>query len=365
MAHRLIGTEVSLYTGKVRAYLRFKGIPFDEILSTREVYQSVIVPRTGVRYIPVLITDDDIAIQDSTEIIDVLEQRYPQPAVYPLTPLQRLVALLFEVYGDEWLLLPAMHYRWNVPENKAYAVQEFGRTSSPTASVAEQQRLGARLAEPFAGALPYLGITPRSAGAIEASYLAFLADFEQHLQHTPYLLGARPCIGDFGLIGPLYAHLYRDPASGALMAEKAPRVADWVERMMAVPEQVGDFLPEDQVPSTLVPLLARIFGEQVPVLLDTADRVARWAKEHSERELPRTLAKGTFTLGGVTEQRAVSAYPLWMWQRPQRHYCALSPEDRQRAQDFLAAIPGASAALARPVERPVERVNNRLRLQRE
>ena len=57
--HQLLGTEVSLYTDKARAYLRFKQIPFEEVLSTRFVYKDVIVPRTGVRFIPVLITDDD------------------------------------------------------------------------------------------------------------------------------------------------------------------------------------------------------------------------------------------------------------------------------------------------------------------
>ncbi len=71
--HQLIGAPVSLYTGKARAYLRYKRIPFDEVLSTREVYRSVIVPRTGVRYIPVLITDDDVELKDTTEIIDQLE----------------------------------------------------------------------------------------------------------------------------------------------------------------------------------------------------------------------------------------------------------------------------------------------------
>ena len=31
--HQLIGAEVSLYTGKVRAYLRHKSIEFDEVLA--------------------------------------------------------------------------------------------------------------------------------------------------------------------------------------------------------------------------------------------------------------------------------------------------------------------------------------------
>src|SRR3990167_2193373 len=125
--HQLIGAQVSLYTGKLRCYLDYKAIPYDEIVASTEVYREVIIPRTGVQYIPVLISDDDIAVQDTTEIIDFLEARYPTAPIYPATPKQKLMALLLEIYGDEWLVLPAMHYRWNVPKNPEFARQEFGR----------------------------------------------------------------------------------------------------------------------------------------------------------------------------------------------------------------------------------------------
>src|ERR1700712_4192550 len=98
-AYRLLGAQVSFYTGKVRAYLQYKALPFSEVLATREVYRDVIVPQTGVRFIPVLITSDAVAIQDSSAIIQFLEQRHPESSVYPESGVQRLVALLFEVYA--------------------------------------------------------------------------------------------------------------------------------------------------------------------------------------------------------------------------------------------------------------------------
>src|SRR6185436_14160208 len=48
--HKLIGAEVSYYTGKVRAYLRYKAIAFEEISASAEVYRDAIIPRTGVRF---------------------------------------------------------------------------------------------------------------------------------------------------------------------------------------------------------------------------------------------------------------------------------------------------------------------------
>ena len=359
--HQLIGAPVSLYTGKARAYLSFKRIPFDEVLATQEVYRSVIVPRTGVRYIPVLITDDDVAIQDTTDIIDQLERRYPEPAIYPESPAQRLVALLLEVYGDEWLVIPAMHFRWNIPENRAFAVREFGATSAPLASSDEQLAIGETLSKPFAGALPVLGITELSVPAIEASYEQLLRDLDRHFAALPFLLGTRPSIGDFGLFGPLYAHLYRDPYSGRMLRQRAPNVAAWVERMLEPSRDQGAFLAGDQVPETLMPILQRMFREQVPVLLQTVESIRAWAEGNPDaRALPRALGMHSFALEGVEAQRAIFPYNVWMWQRPSDHASGLGDADRRRVSALLAAVPGASEALLAPIPRRLRRVNNKL-----
>ena len=111
--YTLYGTEFSLYSGKVRAYLKYKNIPYQEVHPTISTYKKIIVPKTGVSYIPVLQTPNDDYLQDTTHIIDTLEKDFPENSIYPTTPKQRLVSLLFELYGDEWLLIPAMHYRWN------------------------------------------------------------------------------------------------------------------------------------------------------------------------------------------------------------------------------------------------------------
>ena len=55
MTTTLYGAEVSYFTGKVRAYLRWAAIPFEEVLSTADVYRQVIVPAVGAPVIPVLV----------------------------------------------------------------------------------------------------------------------------------------------------------------------------------------------------------------------------------------------------------------------------------------------------------------------
>jgi glutathione S-transferase len=45
---------------------------------------------------------------------------------------------------------------------------------------------------------------------VEELYLEYLDALSAHFEHYPYLAGWRPCIGDFGLLAPMYAHLGRD-----------------------------------------------------------------------------------------------------------------------------------------------------------
>ncbi|AGH43577.1 glutathione S-transferase [Paraglaciecola psychrophila 170] len=42
-----------MYTGKARAYLIFKGLPYTEVFSSLKVYKNIIVPNTGIRFVPV------------------------------------------------------------------------------------------------------------------------------------------------------------------------------------------------------------------------------------------------------------------------------------------------------------------------
>lgn len=354
--HTLIGAEVSLYTGKVRAYLKYKKIAFDEVLSTPDVYREIIIPRTGVRFIPVLISDDDVAVQDSSAIIDFLESRHPTPSIEPEGEVQRFVARLFELYADEWLLLPAMHYRWNVPENRAFAIREFGRVAAPNASEEEQLAIGEQRAQPFAGALPRLGIHPENATCIERSYAGFLVAFGDHLVTLPFVLGSRPSIADFALFGPLYAHLFRDPASGELMRHHASRVADWVVRMREPSGDPGTFIPNDEVPSTLEPILKRMFVEFGPVLANTA---AALAAANPAEVVPRALGTRKFVLEGVEADRAIMPFNLWRWQRACDVYQGLSPEARSRADALLARVGGLECMNLKAPYR-LDRVSNRL-----
>lgn len=219
--------------------------------------------------------------------------------------------------------------------------------------------IGERLSGPFAGALGPLGVRPENLAAVEASYLGFLVDFERHLASQPFLFGTRPSIADFAFYGPLYAHLYRDPASGRLMRQRAPGVAQWVERMRAPQPRSGEFLSNDVLPATLEPMLARMVQELIPVLASTQGALARLRGDALEAPLPRTIGTHEFRLGEVTSERAIYPFNLWRWQRAADQYQALNAETRAHASALLRRIDG-SPWMTEPASPRLIRKDNRL-----
>ena len=101
MAQRvqIIGGYLSPYVRKVLVVLDLKGIPYEI---------DPIVPFFGddrfsqispLRRIPVLI-DKDVTLADSSVICQYLEDRYPQPAVYPANIVDRARSRWLEEYAD-------------------------------------------------------------------------------------------------------------------------------------------------------------------------------------------------------------------------------------------------------------------------
>ncbi len=343
-AYMLFGSEHSLFTGKARAYLRYKGLDWEERTATRKVYRETILPNIGAPIIPVLQTASGEYVQDTTDIIDFLEARHPQVSVYPSTPVQRLVALLLELYGDEWLVIPAMHYRWSVLEQQHdFVMSEFGKLSDPSASYEQQIVIGEKTSRPFRGMVPALGITEQTIPGIEAAYLSFLEQLNEHFAHYDFLLGSRPSVGDFGFMGPLYAHLGRDPVPKALMQERAPHVDAWVQRMNNPQVCSGEFLPEDEIPDTLLPILETLCRDQFPDVLDVIEHNSSWLAANPGGSIPRFLGMHRFISGEAEGERIISSYTQWLFQRAWWHYQSLAGDNKIAADRLLARIGGLGA----------------------
>jgi glutathione S-transferase len=94
--------KVSHYNEKARWALDHKRVPHVRRAALPGRHGAVARRLTGGKTFPVLVLDGQ-AIGDSTRIIEVLERRYPDPALYPSDPGERRRALEIEEFFDEEL----------------------------------------------------------------------------------------------------------------------------------------------------------------------------------------------------------------------------------------------------------------------
>lgn len=361
--YRLFGVECSYYAAKIRACLAYKRLPFVEEQASRRVYAEEILPRVGWPVVPVLITPDGETVQDTSDMVDLVEARHPERPVLPAGGTARVLSYLLEFLGDEWIKLPAMHYRWN--HNYEFIVAEFGRNNDPEASPDEQRRVGEKIAPRFRDWLVPLGVVPASEATVEQDYLALLDLLDTHFAAHPYLLGGAPTLGDFAFFGPLYAHLERDPNSGAIMHARAPRVADWVARLRAGAEDAVPGAALQAPPASLRPVLRLLCRDFVPMVVAETRSLQSWlATQPVGEELPRHAGQHRVRLGRDTPsevevERALFPYDLFMLQRVRDAFQALPTDEARAARDALAGC-GADALLDLPLAARVTRRDFRL-----
>lgn len=365
----------SLYSAKARAMLVRKGLPFEERVPGHPAFRDEVVPRLGRWIIPVLATPEGELVQDGTDILDHLEQHHPcaQPAL-PATPRHRIVALLFQLFGGEGLLRPAMHYRWNFDaHNLGFLLRDFTGGLVPGGTDAECEQAFARSSGRMRKAAAGFGVTPETAPLVEASYLEFLQLFNEHLAAMPYLLGGRPTVGDYGLLGPLFPHLGRDPYPATLMKQRAWRVWRWTERMNRAQQDTGeypdasaDLLAGDAVPPSLLALMRYVAEEYLAELRAHVAFVDAWLA--TQAELPagsivggkpgaRSLGVTSFPWRGTTLTVQVLPYRLHLLQHIQDAFDAMDPIAQAEVASLLAQA-GLMELLTLRAKRRVERRDN-------
>ena len=360
--YRQFGWPVSPYSAKTRAYLRFKQIPFDETQPTALELMTTIKRAVGQAIMPTVKTPDGTWLQDTSEIIDTLEARFDRPSIVPSGDAQRVAALLLELHGDEWLPIVIMHTRWNYPENARFARAEFGRYGFPWLPGFLSRRLVRPMADKMSGYRPLLGIGGATTDGIEAFAEDLIGHLDRHLATQAFLLGGRPCIGDFALFGPLWAHVYRDPGTRSWF-DDAPNVRGWFERLQHPAGEVGDFLPDDEVPGTLDPIFKTLFAEQMTFVRSLVEAIDRYCAEHPDaKRVPRSLGDHPLVIGGRQGTRRLITFTQWMAQRPLDAYQSL-PEPRRAAVDPWLDRVGGKAAMQLQIRHRFARRDFRMMLE--
>ena len=389
----LYAMRSSLYSSKARSYLLKQGIDYVETPPGDPSYTETVVPEIGRWIIPVFRTADGQLIQDTEDIIDHLEGQVPaERSADPSEGVLSVLSRVMSMFGSEGLMRPALHFRWNFDgENMPFVLEDFGRglvlpggtnafdtTSFETGDGAGASEFEARaqIAE-FAGnrmrdLTVEFGVNPETIPEIERSYSEFLALLSAHFEVAPYLLGGRPTRGDFAFMGPLYAHLSRDPYPSAIMKRDAWPVWSWVERMLVPIAGTGQYgkvstsLFDGELPSTLLDLLAYMGREFADEVVAHVQFIEDYLAENPDVEdgdivsgkaTRRSLGKVTWNWHGHEITTHAIPYRLLHLQKIQGAFDALDSAEQAQVRDVLGAA-GLEVLLDTKARRRLKRSNN-------
>jgi glutathione S-transferase len=251
-AYKIIGSELSPYSVKVRSYLRFKGLP--HLWLTRAGDAAGDFERHArLPLVPLVITPGGEGLQDSTPIIDRLERDHRAPSIHPDDPIAAFVSVLIEEFGDEWGNKWMFHYRWARDVDRASGAGRIALSMNPAMDEAAWGALTARVRERMVSRVWFVGSSDANGPFIESGFRCAIAQLDAHLAGRPYLFGARPAYADFALWGQLY-EAWTDPTPGALIEARAPNLLGWIHRML-FPVVAGEFEPWASLEPTLRPFL--------------------------------------------------------------------------------------------------------------
>ncbi|GGB57027.1 hypothetical protein GCM10011316_31410 [Roseibium aquae] len=256
---QLLGLEASPYTMKVQSYFKFKGIPFEWItrsLSNEKLFQK----HARVQLIPLVFFPSGETMQDSTLIIERIEKDQPKNTIHPEDEALWFLSCLFEEFGDEWCNKLMFVQRWFCqPDAKATGLRLardrlegkwWGPMARPIAAHLLVRRMVRRLTSS--------GGHPTNLPQLKQSFENLAAMLEAHFQLRPYLLGGRPCFGDFGLWCNLY-EAWTDPTAKTHLETHAPALVGYIKRMLD-PQVEGIFESLDTLEPTLLPILSSEVG---------------------------------------------------------------------------------------------------------
>lgn len=356
--YQFYGVQVSNFAGKARGYLNYKGLDYQEKAPTAYDLLVRFPKRVGDRFFPVIKTRDGEWLADTTDMIETLEGRHPEPSIRASSPRQTIAAMLIEAWWDDVGTVVALHTRWSYPENYPLFRSEIGKGMLPWApKLLQNWIVDNTAAAKMREALPFMGITPAQIPLLEQWIANVLDLFEQHFTQHDYLFGGRPTIADYSLLGPMYGHLSRDYWPRRELIAPRPNLKAYIERLHRGDKANGDLLANDEIPETLLPIFDIIFSEFYPLLSGTTEHVKDFVARRGMKKgdkLPRTMREVSFPMGEGEYTRSTLSYVLWMMQRIQKHLQTIPQSDRAAVADWFASM-GQEDILAMDFGPDVER----------
>ncbi|WP_163930934.1 glutathione S-transferase family protein [Paraferrimonas sp. SM1919] len=338
--YKLYGWQISLFTGKVRAYLNYKGLNYvQKPMSLFDIKRFE--KKHNFAAMPVIETKQGQTLTDTSLIIEELERRHPKHSLSLDCPLQQTVSNLLEVWFDEIGHVIALHTRWNFPENYPSFRKEGGDSLLPYAPRFIKNLVVDKVAAArMRAAMVRMGAVGEQIPLLERWINQLLDLLEAHFSAHDYLLGGQPSVADYSLIGLCYAHLYLDRWPRRELIDPRPNLKAYIERVHSGQKQVNPPLSQGQIPNTLLPLLNMFQSEFVPLLESMQQSVQGYiAKEGKQAgdTIPRLLEEITFPMLDGHYKRLVFTYTFWMLQRSQKQFRTLDAIAQQHINEWFMA----------------------------
>lgn len=240
MAVVLWHIQLSHYNEKARWALDFKGIPHERRVPMPGLHRVSALAVTRGRHDRLPVAEiEGRRIGDSTAIVAAIEERWPEPPLYPADPGERARALALEDFFDERLAPDVRRWMWH----HTLADTDLVADSLFAPDARARRRLLA-LAAPVARPMLRLDYTidEESVAASEEQIRAAMDRLEAEIGPSGYLVGNRFTVADLtaaALFTPLLAPPGRQyqppraaPAVAALRAELEARPGgEWVREM--------------------------------------------------------------------------------------------------------------------------------------
>jgi glutathione S-transferase len=234
--------DVSHYSEKVRWALAWKGVEHRRHSPVPGAHMAVAawLTRGGQVTFPVLSIDGE-RIGDSTAIVAALEERYPEPPLYPADPEQRRRALELEDFFDDELGPHIRHLAWHELRNDRERFTELMKHTAP-GPLARMPGAAAAYARVFT-ALRFRAGSAKQAERSRTKVLAALDRLETELGGRDYLVGDSFTVADltaaslfYPLVTPEEGPLPSDEESAAGFERFRAPLKDrpgykWVEEM--------------------------------------------------------------------------------------------------------------------------------------
>lgn len=320
---KVYGSRVSYYTGKLEAYLRYRGVEYTRVPMPYNDQERIKRGAGAVQH-PVIERDDGRWMSDTTPILLEFERELGPAPILPASPVVAFIARLIEDYADEWLWRSAMHYRWSYSLSRnllgEILAEELHGNGPPLPKFILNRIIKRRQRLHF---VRRDGVTDATWDHVEQGYFNALDGMGAMLAERPFLLGDAPSLADFGLMAPMFRHFSMDPVPEEIMRNRAPAVYEWVARMWnARATSEPQFL--DTVPEDAAALLKEACETHLVQLAENARAYGAGANNFA------------MTVQGYGYSNLpVSRYRVWCLEQLREHFAALENADQGAVKALL------------------------------